>query len=288
MGTLVRFAIGPWVNGLPFLTFFPAVLVASLFLGWGWGLLVTVASAAVANFFFVEPRFAWALRDTDIVGMLAFFVSASLLVFTAAALRGTVKEIDENGRREAALNAELQHRVKNNLTVVQGLARQTAKSATTPDEFYQAFLGRLSALGEAHDVLSSGKWEQCHLPELPQAALRPFQEQGATTLAGPACAIPAASCVPLVLALHELGTNAIKYGALSVSSGRASLTWTVEDRSILLRWQETGGPPVQRPTRKGLGSRLLATQAGLDAVSLDYRREGLVCEIRISGATLVA
>ncbi|WP_146184149.1 sensor histidine kinase, partial [Caulobacter sp. HMWF009] len=168
-----------------------------------------------------------------------------------------------------------------------GLARQTAKSVTDPDEFYEAFMGRLMALAEAHNVLSSGNWEECRLPELPQAALSPFQQLEAIALAGPTCAIPPASCVPLVLALHELGTNALKYGALSVSSGRVSLTWAVAAGSVVLRWEETGGPPVVKPTRRGLGSRLLTKQSGLDAVSLDYRPVGVVCETRINGARLM-
>jgi two-component sensor histidine kinase len=282
----LRFAIGRWISGLPFLTFFPAVLIASLLLGWRWGLAVTLASAVAANFFFVEPRFQWLPSTADVVGMLAFFTSASLLVITAAALRASVKEIADIAEREANLNMELQHRVKNNLAVVQGLARQTAKSATHPDEFYRAFIGRLVALGEAHNVLSSGNWEECRLPDLAQAALGPFQQHGAITLDGQACAIPSESCVPLVLALHELGTNAIKYGALSAPSGHVSLTWTVTNGNALLRWRETGGPEVLPPTRRGLGSRLLRRQPGLDAVTLEYRTEGVICEIGIGRARL--
>lgn len=147
-------------------------------------------------------------------------------------------------------------------------------------------MGRLAALAEAHNVLSSGNWEECRLPDLPQAALSRFQQLGAIALVGPSCVIPPASCVPLVLALHELGTNAIKYGALSVSSGRVSLSWTVAAGSVVLRWEETGGPVVVPPTRRGLGSRLLTKQTGLDAVTLDYRPEGVVCETRIDGAKL--
>lgn len=285
--TAARFALAPWVEGVPFLTFFPAILLATLFLGWRWGIAVAFSSALAANFFFVEPTFSWALSEADVIGTLAFFVSAALLVATAGTLRLTVKEIDDNARREAKLNAELQHRVKNNLAVVQGLAQQTAKSVADPDEFYRAFLGRLSALAEAHNVLSSGRWEECRLPDLPQAAMRPFQEQGATILGGPACVVPPASCVPLVLALHELGTNALKYGALSTPTGQVALTWAVVEGRLVLHWQESGGPAVEHPTRKGLGSRLLAKQAGLDAVTVDYRREGLVCEITIKGARLI-
>jgi two-component sensor histidine kinase len=284
---VARLFLGRWVEGVPFLTFFPAVLLASLFLGWRWGAAVALASGGAANFFFVAPEFSWALGDAALISTLAFLFSAALMLLTTAALRSAVTEINQKAEREAALNAELQHRVKNNLAVIQGLARQTVKSASDPSAFYDAFLGRLVALGEAHNVLSAGKWEECQLPDLPQAALRPFQERGATLLSGPTCTVPPESCVPLALALHELATNAVKYGALSVSSGEVSLAWAIEDGKLALRWEETGGPEVRPPTRRGLGSRLLAKQTGLESVTLDFRRPGLVCEIIVKGARLL-
>ncbi len=98
--------------------------------------------------------------------------------------------------------------------------------------------------------------------------------------------MPAATCVPLVLALHELATNAVKYGALSRSAGKVILTWRLEEGSADLDWVEVGGPLVAAPNRKGLGSRLLTEQAGLFDVQLDFRPDGLICRIKLQKVTV--
>ncbi len=103
-------------------------------------------------------------------------------------------------------------------------------------------------------------------------------------IVGPTCSLPEAACVPLVLALHELGTNAVKYGALSTLSGSVDLVWTSVEapcggREVVLDWTEKEGPEVEPPTRQGLGSRLLTRQPGLNDVTLQFRPEGLRCRI---------
>ena len=284
---LLRQMLAPALHGVPFVTFFPAVLVISIILGWRWALAVAVVSAALANFLFIDPPFGWALGSSGLIATGAFLVTAILTLITGATLRQTVREIDASNRLAEHLNTELQHRVKNNLAVVQGLARQTARSATLPDDFYAAFSGRLAALAEAHNLLASGNWQGSQLPELPRAALRPFNDHKAITFDGPPCVVPAASCVPLVLGLHELGTNAIKYGALSVNTGRVEVRWRLEGDDLLIEWQEAGGPPVTPPSRRGLGSRLLSRQAGLSSVVTDYRPEGVRCQFTVESARLV-
>jgi two-component sensor histidine kinase len=274
--TLARLAVASWVEGVPYLPYFPAILLAALFLGWRWGAAVVFASAAAANLLFFPPHV--------LTGVGFFIVTALLIVATAAMLRSALRELTAATEREAALNAELQHRVKNNLAVVQGLAAQTVRTAPEGDNFYDAFRGRLLALADAHNLLSTGKWEQCHLPALAEAALRPFASSGAVSFTGPPCRLPAGACVPLVLALHELAVNAVKYGALSVATGRVRLAWALRGGRAELRWEEGGGPAVRPPARRGLGSRLLTRQAGLEAVSLEFRPAGVVCEIVVEGA----
>jgi two-component sensor histidine kinase len=284
--TMVRFAIPPFADRLPYLTFFPAVLVAAIFLGWRWGLFVVVGCAVAADYFFMRPVFRWSMSAENLLGTVFFFISAGLIVATAEMLRVAVRELDGNTTRERALNAELQHRVKNNLAVVQALARQTVKHTADPTEFYPAFTERLMALAAAHDVLCTGDWEDCRLPDLATAALKPFEPREAITLDGPDCSLPPVACVPMVLALHELGTNAVKYGALSVPSGRVALNWRVDARVAVFHWQESGGPLVEAPKRRGLGSRLLTKQSGLDEVDLRFDAEGVSCTIRVAGAKL--
>jgi two-component sensor histidine kinase len=279
--TLIRLAVSPIVDNIPYLTFFPAVLIATVFLGKRWGIFVVIGCAIAGDYLFIRPVEGFSFATQRTVGGIFFLVSAGLVVTAASILRWTVRELDATSKREMTLNAELQHRVKNNLAVVQAIARQTARNNPDPAEFNKAFQGRLMALSQANDILSTGKWEECRLPHLAEAALKPFDRTGAITLDGPDCRVPASTCVPLVLALHELATNAVKYGALSRTSGHVSLAWEVADGATVLRWQESGGPLVEPPKRKGLGSRLLAKQPGLDSVTLAFNPGGVACQITV-------
>jgi two-component sensor histidine kinase len=282
--SLVRLSVSPLVDNLPYLTFFPAVLLATMFLGWRWGLAVVVGCALAGDYLFIRPVDGFSFPIQRTIGAVFFMLSAGLIVAAAQSLRTSVRLLNANAEREATLNKELQHRVKNNLAIVQGLARQTARTSPDPTEFYDAFHGRLMALSQAHDILSTGRWDECFLPYLAEAALKPFDGQGVITLAGPPCKVPANACVPLVLAFHELGTNAVKYGALSDHLGRVSLTWRLEDGAVAFHWEESGGPRVKPPKRKGLGSRLLSKQPGLESVALEFRPEGVSCRITVAGA----
>ena len=180
---------------------------------------------------------------------------------------------------------ELNHRVKNTLAVVQGIAQQSFKDERVPSELRSAFEGRLTALAAAHNVLTRGNWESAPLRKIIDDAVRPFGP-GRFTLHGPDLEIAPKPAVSLALALHELATNAAKYGALTTETGHVELGWSVvpaEKFGFTLRWCEKGGPPVSPPQRRGFGSRLiergLASELGGE-VTMDYRPEGLCCEIR--------
>ncbi|RAK58052.1 hypothetical protein DJ018_09125 [Phenylobacterium deserti] len=287
--SLVRAVLAPMLGETaPFASYFPAVLVASVFAGWRAGLAVTVGAAAVANYFFIAPFGELSLSLTNVAATALFLVTTLLIIVVASNLRQTVSELDRTVRREESLRVELAHRVKNNLAVVQGLARQTSRLSSDPEAFYHALSGRLMALGQAHNILSTGEWEACEVSVLVREALGPFQSEGSVAFHGEACLIPPDSCVPLVLALHELATNAVKYGALSEPNGRVDVDWRIEPADgnrLLLQWRESGGPIVQPPQRRGLGSRLLRPQPGLDDARLAFDPDGVRCEFEIGGAT---
>lgn len=280
----LRAILSPFVAGLPFLTFFPALLVATIVLGWRWGVLVLIGSSLVANYMFLPPFMAFSLRGQELISTACFVMFGALQIWAAQTLRRSVLELDERSRREAELNLELQHRVNNNLAVIQGLARQTARYAPSPEVFYDVFSERLLAVSQANQILSSRRWEIVALPELVEAALNPFRTKGDFHVVGEPCELPARSCVPFVLALHELATNAVKYGALSVSEGCVRIAWSVESGRCSLTWREERGPEVKPPARRGLGSRLLSSQNGLEAVSLDFHPAGVICRITVDGA----
>ena len=179
---------------------------------------------------------------------------------------------------------EMQHRVKNSLAVVQAIAAQTFRADIGKDEAAKVFFGRLGALAAATDALLSGDASATDLATLLGRVLTPFRSERADSLEveGPPVSLAASQASNLGLAVHELATNAVKYGALSVPEGRVTLGWTVAGDTVTLDWRESGGPTVTRPARKGFGSRLLATAFPADALELDYRPEGFACRLRFA------
>ena len=202
------------------------------------------------------------------------------------------RDISERRRAQEQQNvllAEMKHRVKNTLATVQAIAMQTLRR--TPREERDAFLARLHGLGKAHDLLSLKSWDRAPLRDVVGAALGAFQEarrerfliEGSDDVW-----LDANRSLLLAMALHELATNAVKYGALSNASGRVRVTWELsrEDGTsrLAFRWQEHGGPPVEEPKRKGFGSSLMerALPAGLGATRLEFNPHGLACTVNIA------
>jgi two-component sensor histidine kinase len=183
--------------------------------------------------------------------------------------------------RELLIN-ELNHRVKNTLTMVQAIATQTFKGADTAAR--ADFEQRLMTLSSVHSLLTDESWDSAELHALIRASLRPHLGGPRERLSfeGPNFRLRPKSAVALSMALHELGTNALKYGSLSAESGTVALSWTITDARFRLRWQELGGPPVTPPARTGFGSRMI--ERGLSAelqgkVAIDYRPGGIICTI---------
>lgn len=179
---------------------------------------------------------------------------------------GTSTDIDD--RREAQdrlqlLVNELNHRVKNTLAAVQSIAQQTRRSAPSTEEFSRAFDERLMALSRAHDILTREAWSGAFIGDVAHASLDPFgaAQSERFVIAGPSVRLLPATAVSLSMALHELGTNAAKYGALSVPAGRVTVRWSLgpvgHREALTLTWTEQDGPAVSRPSRQGFGIRLI-------------------------------
>ncbi|HEY8571542.1 sensor histidine kinase [Phenylobacterium sp.] len=191
--------------------------------------------------------------------------------------------------RQQLLINELNHRVKNTLATVQSLARQTLKDGDITREARDRLTERLLALSAAHNVLTRQNWESAELAEIAAEAVRPYVDGAAPriVLAGPLVRVAPNVALAISMALHELATNATKYGALSLPEGRVELRWRAEAGAVDLEWRESGGPAVSPPPGRGFGSRLLsqglAAELGAPA-TLDWRPEGLVCAIRAPAA----
>jgi len=203
------------------------------------------------------------------------------------AIAGTTRDITDLKRSEEHLKLlvnELNHRVKNTLATVQSLARQTFRGDTADRRARDAFEERLLALSNAHTVLTHTNWEGANLRDIARQALAPFGatagQPGRFHLAGEDLALTPQAALALAMAMHELASNAVKYGALSNETGRIHLVWRCAGHHLHVVWTEQGGPPVREPDHKGFGSRLL--ERGLTSelrgdVRLDYPAEGVVC-----------
>jgi PAS domain S-box-containing protein len=183
---------------------------------------------------------------------------------------------------------ELNHRVKNTLATVQSIAMQTLRNADTTEQARTDFEARLIALSRAHNVLTRENWEGASLRTIVRQAIEPYrrEEDDRFTVEGGPVWLPTRMALSIAMALQELATNAVKYGALSNDSGRVMIEWTLDFADsapqLRLRWSESGGPPVKAPDRRGFGSRLIERSLARDLdgdVSLDFALSGLVCTV---------
>jgi PAS domain S-box-containing protein len=201
-----------------------------------------------------------------------------------------VRDISVRKRTEEErelLTRELSHRVKNTLAVVQSLAMQTDGRARSVEAFREAFVGRLQALARAHSLLLDTQWLDADLKTLVGQTIAAYRvgHPDAIEVEGEPVALTPGQGLGLSLVLHELGTNAAKYGALSCPEGRLRVSWQVEQESgrrVRLRWQERHGPKVEPPMEKGFGLRLIERAVSYElegAVKLKFAPNGLICQL---------
>lgn len=272
--TILCLAIDHGAYGEPFLCYLPAVLMVSLINGWRLGLVVAVVSMAMVALLFPPPAVLGHPVGWLVLGWFAI-TAVMVLIIIGAFMRRAIIELDDRARQSESFNIELQHRTKNALQMMRALASR-ASHATDPAEFYDKLAGRLDALAKANELLHFGAMESCDVREVIGAALKPFEDSQIITR-GPSCRLHKNAVTPLMMALHELSTNATKYGALSVEQGQVILSWECRDTVVAITWQECGGPEVSAPSRRGIGSRLLSANGGLSKVALSYDPGGLVC-----------
>jgi PAS domain S-box-containing protein len=198
-----------------------------------------------------------------------------------------ILDITERRRAEETqrlLIAELNHRVKNTLAVVQAIAVQTLRLAPNPADFAANFTGRLQAVAQAHSLLSNASWRGADLAELAHDQLR-LGHPGETrfSASGPRIDLPPQLALHVALILHELGTNARKYGALARETGKIVMSWTVEDDRLRLMWEESGSAVVKAPSKRGFGTTLIEESAKAEGggAKVRYGADGIVWEISL-------
>jgi two-component sensor histidine kinase len=286
IASLLRWLLTPLgLYSAPFITYFPAVLLATLFGGvWG-GIVATLTSAGMAWFVLLPPSMGLPINEPEALA-LALFVAINVLDIALVTMliraydlvAEQARSIRELLDRQTFLMRELNHRSRNLFTVVQSLALHSI-----PDKHSrEVFEGRLIALARAHGKLGDS---EIQLGEIIRGELKPFAES--VEISGCELSVNTRAAQQLALVVHELATNAAKYGALAAPAGRVFVGGRVEhlngEPTFGLMWTEQGGPPVHAPNRKGFGSAIL-----LDLVrseggegSLEFLPEGLRYKLRL-------
>ena len=237
--------------------------------------------------FDVEYR---SLRPNGEIGWILARGRAAFENGVAVRLAGISLDITERRNaeeRQRLLLDELNHRVKNTLASVQSIALQTRRSVASPSAFSETFIERIHALARAHDLLTESAWQGASLADVITRTLAlqvDGEEPSRVAAGGPAIRLGPNAAVTLNMAFHELATNALKYGALSAAAGRVDIAWRVDGEDLTLDWREAGGPPVNLPTLRGFGSRLIeqamTRELGGEA-RLSFLRNGLWCHMRL-------
>jgi PAS domain S-box-containing protein len=201
--------------------------------------------------------------------------------------RNAFAELESSERRQRLLIDELNHRVKNTLATVQSISQQTARRATSLEQFHRDFEARVMALSATHNALTRGGWEKASLREILETELKPYFD-GQVRLSGGDVDLPSRHALSLGMVFHELATNAAKHGGLSTPTGRLDIVWSVQDRtagpSLQLDWSEYGRPIDAPPTRSGFGSRLIRSSVDQElggTTLIAYAPDGLRCTLHV-------
>lgn len=235
----------------------------------------------------------WEYRMADSGGQWRWFLSRDVLLSCDDAgapltIVGNASDITEQKNaeeRQEILLGEMRHRAKNLVSLVEGIARLSQpKNRPDVDAFIDVYMGRLKALLRTGDIVLSSNLRTADLGDVVEAALAPFQrEDGASriTVHGPAIALPERTAGGIALAVHELATNAVKYGALSTPAGVVAIEWTLSPQGrLVMEWKETGGPRVSPPQAEGFGAKVIRHSVAHEpggGITIDYRPDGLFC-----------
>jgi two-component sensor histidine kinase len=281
IASLLRWGLGLLSeNILTFPTFYPAVLFSALIGGVGAGAFAAVLGGLIGWWAFMPPHFTFfPVTFGQQIGLLMYFSACLLIVWGADHYRNITKRLeDEEKFRKLAVD-ELAHRLKNKLATIQSIISFQLRD---DPQIRDAILSRLIALSATDDLIMATQGQGAGLRGILSAELRPY---GASrvSMEGPDVLLPPKLALMLALLVHELATNAAKYGALSSSVGNLSIRWSLADARLDFEWRESGGPAVTAPIHRGFGTRLFsrALEQFGGAVEATFATTGLICNLSL-------
>jgi two-component sensor histidine kinase len=271
IATLVRLGLGMVSpDSAVFAPYYSATLVAALLGGASAGILAAVTGGIIALWLFVPPD--WRVAPfvlEQAVSVLLFAVSSVVIILAADSYRGLVRRLRDEEATRTLLNHELNHRIKNILASVQAIISQTLRDQK---DIRDKTIARITSLAVTNDILIKSKWRCASLREILVREFTPH-DLSRFCLSGDDVECPPEVAILLALVVHELTTNALKYGALSSSDGRISLAWRKSDRTLCLEWVERGGPKPDKRSDRGFGTKLLQASVRRFNGSVDMKFE---------------
>ena len=259
-------------------TYYPAVLFATVVGGTGTGAFATIVGGAIGWWAFTPPHLALLPLPFGLdIRFVSYLIVALLFVWGARYYRRFKGVQDEERLRKLAVE-ELGHRLKNKIAMIQSIISYQLRELP---ELRNEITNRLVALSRTDDLIMAMEGQGARVGDILSTELGPYG-LSRTSMHGPDFSLPPRLAWTMALMVHELATNAAKYGALSTAEGKLTIRWSLEDRTLKLEWRESGGPPIVSPTHRGFGLRLLSQ--GLDqfagVVETTFEKTGLICTMK--------
>ncbi|WFU13292.1 DUF4118 domain-containing protein (plasmid) [Rhizobium sp. CB3090] len=275
IASLLRYLMEPAVTGLPFITMFPAVMVASTFGGIYCGLLTTILAAVVSAYAWLPAINSFALTQQSWIGLVVFFLASALIIATAHLMHLLVRALRQAEEQSELIAGEMKHRISNLLQMTDALAKRTFKNVDPAQR--QVFSERLLAMATVlrmSDPVSNRDLQG--LLKAVSGSVSPDR----ISLSGPHVVVPPELAVKLALVFNELLTNSVKYGSLS-ANGRISIEWRQDVDAIHIYWKEIGGPLVKVPEQRGFGSQLIerVLGPGEGEATIEFHPNGVACHV---------
>jgi two-component sensor histidine kinase len=281
LASLARWALGFIAQDLQaFTTFYPAVLVATLVGGAGPGIFAALLGGIVCWWEFLPPYTELLpLTPADTINLLSYFVASAIIIWATDHYRRLTKRLrNEETFRKLAVD-ELAHRLKNKVATIQSIV--SFRLRDYPD-VRDDISSSLAALMATDDMITATQGQGAPFRAILSAEFAPY-DMARISMAGPDCLLSPKLALTMALLVHELATNAAKYGALSVSTGKLAVDWSLTGRRLKIAWRESGGPPVSPPSHAGFGTRLFqrALEQFDGKVEGDFAPSGLVCRLSV-------
>jgi two-component sensor histidine kinase len=281
VASLIRWGLGLVADDTQaFTTYYPAVLFAALVSGAGAGIFAALLGGIIAWWAFLPPHFTFLPLTAGQEIDLATYVFASLLIVWAADhYRRLTKRLEDEEKLRKLSVEELAHRLKNKLATIQSIISFQLREEP---QIRNTILNRLNALSATDDLIMAAQGQGARIRDILTAELAPYG-RSRTLMEGPDCFLSPKLALTMALLVHELATNAAKYGALSNAVGKLSINWRLSDLRLNIEWHENGGPVITPATHRGFGTRLLSRS--LDqfdgTVETAFETTGLVCKLSV-------